>query len=281
MTSLRGRFIAILAVFKYNWIEAFRHTASIVFLIVLPAIFAAIPIFIGELVAGGPTVAAQNFLAQVGTANYRLYFLIGFVAWSCIIVELSEFAFWIRRQQMIGTFEHLRVTPTTYLELLGGLALWGLTIAILQASTSLLIGGAILGLLNDILSPLTIVAILVVVIGMLSVVGFSLMFSALVVRFREAQRIIQILQWVFMYAIGVFYPITLYPLILRFACYSLPVSIAIEDVRALLLGTRVVASWLLDPLIVILLGFIYVVIGYRIIQATELRVKRGEGLAAY
>lgn len=272
---------AIKAVFKLNWLYTIRYKGWFIFAIIFPLIMAALPILVGTAVAGGSEQAALNFLRNVGTANYQLYSLVGSSIWLLTIVILWDFGLWIRQEQQLGTLEQNLLTPTNIFVILVGVSLFGLSQAAIQFAVTLLIGGIIFNVLSEILSFTMLLSILIIVIGLIPMYGLSFVVGAIVIKFKESNSILNILQTFFAFIMGIFYPVTIFPMYLRIIAYFLPLTIPLQDARAVLLNTSFVIDLWIDLSIIGIFIIIWPLLGYLIFTRLEEALKKGEGVGGY
>ena len=271
----------IKAVFKVNWLYTIRYKGWFLFAIIFPLIMATLPILVGTAVAGSPQKAAENFMRNVGTENYQLFSLIGSAVWILAIVILWDFGLWIRQEQQLGTLEQNLLTPTNIFVILVGVSLFGLSQAAIQFTATLIVGGIIFNVLYQILAPTMLLSIFIIVVGLIPMYGLSFVIGSIVIKYKEANSIISMLQTFFAFIIGIFYPVTLFPFYLRIIAYLLPLTIPLQDARAVLLNTQVVIDIWIDLSIIVIFSIIWPILGYFMFLKVEEMLKKGEGVGGY
>ena len=271
----------IKAVFKVNWLYTIRYKGWFLFAIIFPLIMATLPILVGTAVAGSPQKAAENFMRNVGTENYQLFSLIGSAVWILAIVILWDFGLWIRQEQQLGTLEQNLLTPTNIFVILVGVSLFGLSQAAIQFAATLIVGGIIFNVLYQILAPTMLLSIFIIVVGLIPMYGLSFVIGSIVIKYKEANSIISMLQTFFAFIIGIFYPVTLFPFYLRVIAYLLPLTIPLQDARAVLLNTQVVIDIWIDLSIIVIFSIIWPILGYFMFLKVEEMLKKGEGVGGY
>ncbi|MGQ4913250.1 MAG: ABC transporter permease [Candidatus Asgardarchaeia archaeon] len=271
----------IKAVFKVNWLYTIRYKGWFLFAIIFPLIMATLPILVGTAVAGSPQKAAENFMRNVGTENYQLFSLIGSAVWILAIVILWDFGLWIRQEQQLGTLEQNLLTPTNIFVILVGVSLFGLSQAAIQFAATLIVGGIIFNVLYQILTPTMLLSIFIIVVGLIPMYGLSFVIGSIVIKYKEANSIISMLQMFFAFIMGIFYPVTLFPFYLRIIAYLLPLTIPLQDARAVLLNTQVVIDIWIDLSIIVIFSIIWPILGYFMFLKVEEMLKKGEGIGGY
>jgi len=271
----------IKAVFKVNWLYTIRYKGWFLFAIIFPLIMATLPILVGTAVAGSPQKAAENFMRNVGTENYQLFSLIGSAVWILAIVILWDFGLWIRQEQQLGTLEQNLLTPTNIFVILVGVSLFGLSQAAIQFAATLIVGGIIFNVLYQILTPTMLLSIFIIVVGLIPMYGLSFVIGSIVIKYKEANSIISMLQIFFAFIMGIFYPVTLFPFYLRIIAYLLPLTIPLQDARAVLLNTQVVIDIWIDLSIIVIFSIIWPILGYFMFLKVEEMLKKGEGVGGY
>jgi len=271
----------IKAVFKVNWLYTIRYKGWFLFAIIFPLIMATLPILVGTAVAGSPQKAAENFMRNVGTENYQLFSLIGSAVWILAIVILWDFGLWIRQEQQLGTLEQNLLTPTNIFVILVGVSLFGLSQAAIQFAATLIVGGIIFNVLYQILTPTMLLSIFIIVVGLIPMYGLSFVIGSIVIKYKEANSIISMLQMFFAFIMGIFYPVTLFPFYLRIIAYLLPLTIPLQDARAVLLNTQVVIDIWIDLSIIVIFSIIWPILGYFMFLKVEEMLKKGEGVGGY
>ena len=120
--TFRQKLSAALAETRLRVINMSRYPGEILVEIIIPVVFAAMPILLGRAAAGAD--AAANFEANTGTANYVAYLLIGSSAFMIVSSAFWHIAYWLRFEQETGTLEAIYLTPTSSLTLASGVAVF-------------------------------------------------------------------------------------------------------------------------------------------------------------
>ncbi len=246
--------------------------------ILIPTLIAAIPILLGQALAG-PNAAA-NFELNTGTDNYVAYLLIGSNVFMIVSGALWNFGFWLRREQQTGTLEVLYLAPTSKGLILAGVALYGTMRTLANFGLAFTLGCLVFGVnpfQGDIL-----LAIAFLTLGLIPLYGISLLYGALVLRIREANAMIQLAQWLLSFLMGVFFPITAFPPLLRAVALAFPPTWMSNGVRASLLQVGwFFETWYRDLAILAAFCVVAPVLGYWLFLRTERRIRTNQGIGQF
>ncbi|MBO3804031.1 MAG: ABC transporter permease, partial [Candidatus Brockarchaeota archaeon] len=137
------------------------------------------------------------------------------------------------------------------------------------------------GALGYVLTPRFLLCLGILAVGLAGVYGFSLLVGSLVLRLKEAFSLLVIFQMLFGILMGVFYPVSFLPYGLSHVSYLLPMTIALNDMRAALLSTQYVSSLYLDLAAVALQSSLYLLAGFAVLKKSERKIREGTGLASF
>lgn len=280
MQSARMRH-TLSAMWAETWlrlVNVSRYPGQLVMQIIIPIVFAAMPMLLGRATAGAD--AGANFEANTGTTNYVAFLLIGSNVFSIVSNAFWHIANWIRFEQETGTLEAVYLTPTSSITLASGVAIYS---AIRGVGSGLI--AYILGCLIFRVNPFqgdVWVALLFTFIGLIPLYGFTLLFGALVLRVKESNALIGLMQWVISFLMGIFYPVTVLPPLLRLAAQLFPPTWMVNGVRSSLLGVGFfLETWYLD--FAVLWAFLLVVplFGAWVFGRVESGLRRNEGIGTF
>ncbi|MFQ6106285.1 MAG: ABC transporter permease [Thermoplasmata archaeon] len=255
-----------------------RYKGAILFDMFLPVILAALPILLGVAIAG--QAAAQNFENTTGTENYELYMLIGANTFIVVTLMLWLVGYWIRREMETGTLESVYASPAKRAEVLSGVTLYALIRSLMAFTFAMLIGSLIFQI--NIFQGDLLLALAFIGIGIIPLWGISFAFGALILKVKEADSLIQVMQWVVAFFMGIFFPITVFPPFLRYVALSFPPTWMTNGVRASLLDVAYFfGTWYLDLAVLLVFAAVLPLIGYTVFLRTERRIKKNEGVGQF
>lgn len=246
--------------------------------IMIPTMIAAVPILLGQAMAG-PS-AAENFRLNTGTDNYVAYLLIGSNVFMIVSGALWNFGFWLRREQQTGTLEALYLAPTSRWLILCGVALYGTLRSLVSFGLAFSLG-CLLFRVNPFQGDI-LLALAFLILGLIPLYGVSLLYGAVVLKLKEANAMIQLAQWLVSFLMGIFFPIAIFPPLLRVIALLFPPTWMNNGVRAALLGVGwFFQTWYFDLAVLVAFCAVAPVLGYWVFLGTERRVKANEGVGQF
>jgi ABC-2 type transport system permease protein len=269
---------ALLAETKLRLTNASRYPGQLALEIIIPIVFAAMPMLLGRASAGGD--AAANFQANTGTTNYVAYLLIGANVFSLVSNAFWHIAHWLRFEQETGTLESIYLSPTSSLTLTGGVALYSVLRGLITGTLAYLAGCLVFGVnpfQGDVL-----LAVVFILVGLLPLYSLALLFGALVLKVKESNALIGLMQWVVSFLMGIFFPVAALPLAVRWIALLFPPTWMTNGVRSALLGVGYFfGHWYLD--LAVLWGFLFLapMFGVWVFRRVEQNVQRNEGMGQF
>jgi len=204
---LRPGLSVILASSKIRLVTLSRYPGQLLVDIVTLIVFALIPILIGR--ATGGIEAGAIFASNTGTENNISYMLIGSCMFSLVFFAFWHVAFWLRSEMETGTIEALYLRPTQRIWVAGGTALYSLIRGIVAVVIAYVLGSFLYGI-NPFQGQLAL-ALVFILIGAVPLYSMTLIFGALVLRVKQANSLVNLMQWIVSFLMGVFFPITVLP----------------------------------------------------------------------
>lgn len=274
----RQKLSAAIAETRLRLINVSRYPGQLVMEIVIPIVFAAMPMLLGRSTGGAD--AAANFQANTGTANYVAYLLIGANVFTIVSSAFWHIAHWVRFEQETGTLEAIYTTPTSSTTLAAGVALYSAVRGFVAALLAYLIGCAIFRVnpfQGDIFLALTFL-----LVGMFPLYAFAFMFGALVLKIKESNALINMMQWVVSFLMGIFFPVAVLPDAIRFVAQLFPPTWMVNGVRSSLLGVGYFfETWYLD--FAVLWAFLLVapLLSISVFRRVENNLRRNEGIGTF
>jgi ABC-2 type transport system permease protein len=246
--------------------------------IIIPTMIAAIPILLGQAMAGPK--AAENFRLNTGTDNYVAYLLIGSNVFMMVSGALWNFGFWLRREQQTGTLEALYLAPSSRWLVLCGVALYGTLRSVVNFGLAFTLG-CLLFRVNPFQGDI-LLALAFLLLGLVPLYGVSLLYGAVVLKLKEANALIQLAQWLVSFLMGVFFPIAVFPPLLRILALLFPPTWMNNGVRASLLGVGwFFQTWYRDLAVLAAFCVVAPLLGYWVFLQTERRIKANEGMGQF
>ncbi|MFQ5822224.1 MAG: ABC transporter permease [Candidatus Heimdallarchaeota archaeon] len=281
--SPRSQLRIVWAVFMARIRTMSRYRGFIIMDLLLPIFLAAMPILLGNAIAGSPQQAAANFETHTKTASYVAYMVIGANVFMIVSGALWNLGLWMRREQQTGTLESLLLSPANKTAILAGTSLYisiRLTINFFLAFT---LGCLIFGIpLGEIFAGNLLLALIFLMVGMIPVYGLSFIFGALILEIKESNAIVNLLQWGISLLMGIFFPVTILPRWFQSIAKSFPPTWMNNGVRAALLDSGYfLESMYLDLAVLFAFCMILPMVGLWVFSQAEKHVKRNQGLGTF
>ncbi|GAB4479467.1 MAG: hypothetical protein Kow0088_20400 [Anaerolineales bacterium] len=255
-----------------------RYPGEVILDTFIPIVFAAMPILLGRAMGGENAAAA--FQRNSGSANYVAYLLIGSSVFTLVSFAFWHVAYWLRWEQESGTLEALYLAPIHRIWVAAGTALYSCGRALFAALSAYLLG-ALIWRFNPLQGELGL-ALLFILVGFPSLYGLTLLYGALILKVKEANALVGLMQWAVSFLMGVFYPISIFPPLLKAIAFLFPPTWMTNGVRSALLGVGFfLGHWYLD--LAILWGFMLLapLFGYWVFSGVENNVRRNEGIGQF
>ncbi len=275
---IRSNLAVVLASTRMRLLTISRYPGQLLLDIVIPIVFAAMPILLGRATAGAN--AEKIFAANTGTTNYVAYMLIGSSVFMIVSYAFWHMAYWLRWEQEIGTLEALYLSPTNRIWVAAGTALYSCLRGIFSASAAYLLGSLVLNVKP--FSGQVVVAFLFILSGLIPLYGLTLLFGALVLKVKEANALINLMQWGISFLMGVFFPIAFFPAALKALSLLFPPTWMTNGVRSALLGVGYFfREWYLDLAVLWAFMLVTPLVGYWVFMKTENNVRSHEGVGQF
>lgn len=278
MNELLSNLSVVLASARMRLMTITRYPGQLVMDIIIPIVFAAMPILLGRASAGPHAEAI--FEQNTGTANYVAYMLIGSSVFSIVSYAFWHTAYWLRWEQESGTLEALYLSPTNRIWVAAGTALYSCLRSLFAALTAFMLGSFILGV-NPFQGEIWL-ALLFIFTGLVPLYGMALLFGAVVLKVKEANALINLMQWGVSFLMGIFFPIAVFPPLLKVIALLFPPTWMTNGVRSALLGVGFFfGSWYRDLAVLWAFLLIAPLFGYWVFSRTEINIRKNEGVGQF
>lgn len=276
--TLRDKLSVVLATARMRLMLVTRYKGQLFTEILMPIVFASMPILLGR--ATGGDAAAANFQANTGTDNYVAYMLLGASAFLIVSFSFWLVGYWIRFEQETGTLEAIYLTPTNRVWNAAGVSLYSAVRSLISGSIAYFVGCLIFGI-NPFQGEL-LLALAFVLVGLLPLFGMTLIFGALVLKVKEANALINLMQWTVSLMMGVFFPVAAFPPLMRAVALLFPPTWMVNGVRSAVLGVGYFfGHWYLDFAVLWAFLLIAPLLGYQVFSSMERYVRRHEGVGEF
>jgi ABC-2 type transport system permease protein len=274
---LRPGFSVLFASFRMRLTTITRYPGQVVMDIFIPIIFAYMPILLGQSSGAGATA---NFASNTGTDNYVGYMLIGTSVFTIVSFAFWHVAYWLRWEQEAGTLEGLYLSPTHRIWVVAGTSLYSCARGVFSATAAYLIGSLVLGY-NPFQGEM-LLALLFILVGLIPLYSLTLLYGAVILKVKEANALVNLMQWGVSFLMGVFFPIAIFPPMLRLIALMFPPTWMTNGVRSALLGVGYFFNvWYLDLAMLWVFLLIAPLVGFWIFSRTETSIRKNEGVGQF
>jgi ABC-2 type transport system permease protein len=269
---------AALAETELRLLNISRYPGQLIMDMVIPVIFAALPMLLGQAMGGAN--AGANFRSHTGTANYVPYLLIGSNVFTLVTNSLWHMANWLRFEQETGTLEAVYLTPTSSRVLASGVALYSMVRGLTSALVAYLVGCLVFQV-NPVQGNVGL-ALVFVGVGLLPLYGMALLFGVVVLKLKETNALLNLMQWAVSFLMGIFYPVAVLPPLVRVVALLFPPTWMTNDVRSALLGVGYFfGAWYLDLAVLWAFMFLAPPFGLWVFSRVERGIQRNEGVGQF
>lgn len=267
-----------LAETRMRLINISRYPGQLLMEIIIPIVFASMPMLLGQATAGDD--ASANFAANTGTANYVAYMLIGANTFTLVSNAFWHIANWLRFEQETGTLEAVYLTPTSSTVLVAGVSIYSAVRGLVSALSAYIIGCLIFRV-NPFAGDV-VLALLFIFVGLIPLYGLTFLFGAIILRVKESNSILNLMQWVVSFLMGVFFPITALPPFLRAVAQLFPPTWMVNGVRSALLGVGYfLETWYLDMAVLWVFLLAAPLFSMWVFQRVERSLRKNEGIGTF
>jgi ABC-2 type transport system permease protein len=255
-----------------------RYPGQLALEIIIPIVFASMPMLLGQ--ATGGANAGANFQANTGTANYVAFLLIGSNVFTIVSGAFWHIAYWLRFEQETGTLEAVYLTPTSSLTLMAGVALYSALRSGLLAIIAYIIGCLVFGV-----NPLqgnVLLAFAFILAGLIPLYGVAVLFGATVLKVKESNALISLMQWGVSFLMGIFFPVAVLPVWVKWIAWLFPPTWMTNGARSALLGVGYFfGTWYLDFAMLWVFMLFAPLFGFWVFNRVETGIKQNEGVGQF
>lgn len=254
-----------------------RYVGSLFTIMAMPFMMSWLFMGIGYAVAGYS--ALDNFTVNTGVKSPLLYFTLGGVLMISSMIMVENMSSVIREEQLMGTFELHYLTPNNTI------LVW-IFHAVAQSILILIVFTidltVVVALQGSLLSPLDwLVASLIILLGLLPLAGIGLAVAALTMRFKEVWAVASTINSFIAMLSGFFYPLEVFPGIVRLAASLLPTTHASQLLRQIIQASATSLDFQQKIAIMLGLSLLYLILGRFVYERWEVEARSKGELAKY
>jgi len=269
---------AMLAATQTRLLIISRYPGQLFTDIVVPIVISAMPILLGQAIAGDN--AGAVFAQTTGTANYVAYMIIGASVFSIVSVSFWHIANWLRWEMETGTLEQIYLTPTERIWVAAGTAIYSMVRGVATALIAYVIG-CLLFRVNPFQGEL-VLAFVFIISGLIPLYSLTLLYGAIILKLKEANALINLMQWGVAFLMGIYYPIAVLPPLAKVIALLFPPTWMTNGARSAILGVGYFfEKWYFDLAVLWTFMVITPFIGLWVFRRVEAHVRRNEGVGTF
>lgn len=247
--------------------DMFRRRSAFVTFIIYPYIFTAFTLFVGYA-AGSP----QAFINKVGVDPVVYMVTASYILMS-LFAAIDDVLWRPLYDMHIGTLPYIIATPVNKLMLYTAIPIPRITAVLILGFTSVLPIYIVYYGLQGLITAFIIMVVLT--LGCLTMIFFSIAIAASVHRVSESWRILNLVRPIMMILMGIYYPRMFMPLAGYIVSSLIPSSHVVEVIQRILMG---IGSNIHIPIVLaIAVSFIYMPLGRSALTKWE-KAKVREGV---
>jgi ABC-2 type transport system permease protein len=270
---------ALLAIARKEWIIFRRYPSWVVAFLIWPVLFPVGFIFTAKALSGPGNHTLSAFGELAGTTDYVSFVVVGSTMWMWLNITLWDVGFQLRSEQMRGTLESNWLCPVWRISIIVGASLTKLITSLIFLTITVVEFRVFFGvqMVSGNLGLLLLILLLVIP----SIYGLGLAFASLVIRFKEANAMVFLVRGIFMVFCGITYPLSVLPGWMKEVAAFLPLTYAIQDIRAVVLANASFIDIRADVIKLTLFAIILPVLGLSAFFFTERRARQTGALGQY
>ena len=276
--TTRANLSAMMSATRTRLLIISRYPGQLFTDIFIPIVISAMPILLGQAIAGDN--AGTIFAQTTGTANYVAYMIIGASVFSIVSVSFWHIANWLRWEMETGTLEQLYLTPTERIWVAAGTAIYSMVRGVATALIAYVIG-CLLFRVNPFQGEL-VLAFVFILSGLIPLYSLTLLYGAIILKLKEANALINLMQWGVAFLMGIYYPIAVLPPLAKVIALLFPPTWMTNGARSAILGVGYFfEQWYFDLAVLWTFMVITPFIGLWVFRKVEANVRRNEGVGTF
>lgn len=207
------------------------------------------------------------------TSQLILFLAIGTLVWGYLNAVFANVAEMIAWERWEGTIEYTMMAPVSRLTHMLGVSIFSIIYGVVRSAC--LLGVLALFFDLDLAGANLGAALLVIVIGSVSFIGFGIMGAVLPLLFPEkGEQMTFIISSILLLVSGVYYPVTVLPQWMQWLSTVSPATYVLDAMRGAILDGEASSSLVVDMIPVIIIGLVTIPLGMWVFGYFERYAKR-------
>jgi ABC-2 type transport system permease protein len=257
--------------------------------ILIPIFITALPILLsrsagasapaassGNMPAMMPAVTPGIFQTALSPGDSAAFLLIGANVFLLTLRAFWDIGLWLENEVRAGTLDVLSLAPFDRRWIVTGIALFNLARGLVNFFLSIAVGCVLFKI--DPFQGSLLLAVVFLAAGAIPLYALSLLYGALVLRFKESGALVQMAQSLLALLMGLYYPVSVLPPLLRGAALLAPPTWITHDMRAAILHTGyLLNAWPRDLAVLLGMSLLIPPLANIVLQRTERSLRQRGG----
>ena len=243
-----------------------------------PIIFPLSLIFLGKGLAGPDGEGIDQFASLAHTTDYASFLIVGSLVWMFVNINLWMGGLSLMTDRERGTFDTHWTMPVGKLSLVLGTTIASIALNFAPMIVSIGFYAAI-GWLQVGGAPMQILLAILAVLPFL--LGFLLFFSAITVRFRQPQMLVQVMRTLFSILCGLQFPLAVLPATMQRFGRAVPLTHFVDLVRSVVIQGSSIGDHVTSVVYLVGSGLAMIALGTIAFELARTSVRRGGLVSGY
>ncbi len=222
--------------------------------------------------------AAGSSVAILSGGSYIAFFVIGLAYQGFVSNLVGMLAQRIRSEQMMGTLEHVFLSPTSPGAVLAYSSLFGVTLNVAATAVILVVGWGVLGVHFVVNLPAVLLGTALLAI---SSTGLGLVAAAFIMWTKQGNPVATFFTLFTQFFAGVLFPVSVLPKGIQFLSYSIPLTFGLTALRGSLLAGASIGTEAVPLAYMALYSLVSVPLGIYLFRVVLQRTKIDGTIATY
>ncbi len=222
--------------YSFVYLRGFKIWISYKTQVILNVLSWVIPVFTYYFVG---TSLGQKFVSYINTQNYTAFIVIGLAFQGYVSSVITTISGRMRNEQLFGTLEYYMLSPTGVFGMLFYSAAWGFVLNTINAVVIILVG---FGLGVSFINANIVGALIIIIELLISTLGLSMIAGGIVMITKQGNPISFFFSTITTLLSGTVFPISILPQYIKDLSYAIPLTFALNGLRAALLSAATLSQ---------------------------------------
>jgi len=211
--------------------------------------------------------------------DFLSYIIIGSMGWGFLWSIMGTTAASLRSEMMMGTVESILLTKTRLYTMMVSYAIYGSFFGLISIVILLSVGYLVFGL--EVFANANLFTLVVFFLSATMMMGFGLIFGGITIWLKNIGPTTMLLQNISMFFCGVYFPLTVLPVVARPISYYIPFYYSIEGLRRSLIPSTTTGEMMMYSIILLFCSVLFNAIGLYVLHRGLIKAKKDGSLMFY